>query len=314
MPAQDLTLFARFERNSYTLDFETFEGEAIASKQVTFEDDIPSLEEPPLKGHTFKGWYTDETFEEIFDLEAMPAYDIKLYAKYEVNQYYLSIYLEDRLVYNEKVAYETELESLDLPQPTKEGFSFKSFTPSKNTMPADDLRLDVNLERNAYTITFNLDDSEVVEQLYMFEETIDYPDPPFKQGYDFVGWQTQDEIVEKETMPAYDLNLQPIYEERDPPKIAILEAQKRFDFDTSILISSKEDVAITINDEPIEDDVVLSYPGDYTVVLEDGHYKVIYTFSIEVRPYSQVFDMGVFLSAVSVIGVASLTMVRRFTL
>ncbi len=83
MPAESFTLYARFERNAYTIDFDTGEGDVIDSIDVLFNDPIPSLPNATRAGHTFIGWYTDDMFKTPFDKETMPAESVTLYALFE---------------------------------------------------------------------------------------------------------------------------------------------------------------------------------------------------------------------------------------
>lgn len=67
MPANDITVYARFETNSYTATFDAAEGQFPTSGEATdvatylFGDEIVKPEDPTREGYRFDGWdgYTD---------------------------------------------------------------------------------------------------------------------------------------------------------------------------------------------------------------------------------------------------------------
>ena len=312
MPAKDFTLYASFERNTYTITFETNTDETISSIDILFEDAIPALPTLTQTGHTFIGWYLEPTFETPFDLEMMPAKDLTLYAHFEVNSYSLKIYQDATLIYDQEIAYATFLETLDLPTPNKEGFSFIGYDPPLPThMPAYALELQASFERNSYLLTIEMNDDDLIEETLLYQEDISYPEPLFKQGYDFLGWQTEDTLIESDKMPSNDLFLTPLYEERDVPSMPDLENEENFEFGERVEIIPIDDGITLLNDEIIESPVEISRPGTYRLVLDDGHYEVVYEFNIASKAYSELFDMTVFISALGILGLILFNPLKR---
>lgn len=76
------TLYAKWEKNTYTVHFETDGGTAVGDMIVSVIERSPSTEK---KGYTFEGWYTDENFTEkvAFPYEVTRAQT--LYAKWTQN-------------------------------------------------------------------------------------------------------------------------------------------------------------------------------------------------------------------------------------
>ena len=312
MPAKDFTLYASFERNTYTITFETTTDETISSIDILFEETIPALPSLTKTGHTFIGWYLETTFETPFDLEMMPAKDLTLYAHFEVNSYSLKIYQDATLIYDQEIAYATPLETLDLPTPNKEGFSFIGYDPPLPThMPAYALELQASFERNSYLLTIEMNDDDLIEETLLYQEDISYPEPLFKQGYDFLGWQTEDTLIESDKMPSNDLFLTPLYEERDVPSMPDLENEENFEFGERVEIIPIDDGITLLNDEIIESPVEISRPGTYRLVLDDGHYEVVYEFNIASKAYSELFDMTVFISALGILGLILFNPLKR---
>lgn len=75
---------------SYTLTFQTNGGSLIEPLTVEEGSAITLPDDPLKEGHTFDGWFTDESLTTAFTLTTMPRYDITLFAKWRVNQYTLS--------------------------------------------------------------------------------------------------------------------------------------------------------------------------------------------------------------------------------
>ena len=76
------TLYAKWEKNTYTVHFETDGGTAVGDMTVSVIERSPSTEK---KGYTFEGWYADENFTEkvAFPYEVTRAQT--LYAKWTQN-------------------------------------------------------------------------------------------------------------------------------------------------------------------------------------------------------------------------------------
>lgn len=76
------TLYAKWEKNTYTVHFETDGGTAVGDMIVSVIERSPSTEK---KGYTFEGWYADENFTEkvAFPYEVTRAQT--LYAKWTQN-------------------------------------------------------------------------------------------------------------------------------------------------------------------------------------------------------------------------------------
>jgi uncharacterized repeat protein (TIGR02543 family) len=78
----DLVVYAVFEVNTYTITFETFEGELVDPLDLLFGTEIEKLEDTSKEGYIFENWYLDQDFTIPFELEFMPAFDIILYANF----------------------------------------------------------------------------------------------------------------------------------------------------------------------------------------------------------------------------------------
>jgi uncharacterized repeat protein (TIGR02543 family) len=121
-----LLLSACTNQNEYTIQFDSNGGSEIEDITFNINDPITDLPEPTKEGHVFSGWYTDEAFSEVFDLENMSDKEIILYAKWS----------EDNLVtitYNAKGGLSDQMievkddETPTVYIPTKEGYLFSGW-------------------------------------------------------------------------------------------------------------------------------------------------------------------------------------------
>ena len=76
------TLYAKWEKNTYTVHFETDGGTAVGDMIVSVIERSPSTEK---KGYTFDGWYTDENFTEKVTFPYEVTAEQTLYAKWTRN-------------------------------------------------------------------------------------------------------------------------------------------------------------------------------------------------------------------------------------
>jgi uncharacterized repeat protein (TIGR01451 family)/uncharacterized repeat protein (TIGR02543 family) len=83
MPAADMTLFAQYEINIYTVTFDSNGGNYTPDQQkVAFKEKAQSPDDPLKKGYTFTGWYYKDKDENLvkYDFNEPVTADITLYA------------------------------------------------------------------------------------------------------------------------------------------------------------------------------------------------------------------------------------------
>ena len=150
MPDHDLTVFAKFIPNSYTLTY-LVDGEEYKTSTIVYGSEITPEEEPTKEGYTFSGW------SEI--PETMPAEDVVITGTFTINSYVLT-YMVDNEVYK---SYDVEYNSpiIAEPAPTKEGYTFSGWSEIPEIMPAHDvIVIGSFIENSYYTITYIVDGEE----------------------------------------------------------------------------------------------------------------------------------------------------------
>ena len=85
----DVTLYAQWRKNNYTLTFDSKGGSPVPSQTVEYGAKVTEPTPPTKTGHTFAGWYKDAGFANPwnFGTDTMPDINATLYAKWTVNQY-----------------------------------------------------------------------------------------------------------------------------------------------------------------------------------------------------------------------------------
>lgn len=79
--------FSACDSGSYTITFQSNNGTEFPSRTYIVRQSITSLPTPSKIGWSFLGWYTDEEYSHaITPPFEMPAKNLTLYAKYEINE------------------------------------------------------------------------------------------------------------------------------------------------------------------------------------------------------------------------------------
>ena len=207
MPAENMTVKARWEINQYTITFDTNGGSEIAPITQDYGTEITAPDNPTRKGYTFKGWDKEIP-------ETMPAENITVKAQWEINQYTITFDTNG----GSEIApitqdYGTEITAPD--NPTRKGYTFKGWDKEiPETMPAENITVKAQWEINQYTITFDTNGgSEIAPITQDYGTEITAPDNPTRKGYTFKGWDK--EIPE--TMPAESITITARWKDTEKP-------------------------------------------------------------------------------------------------
>ena len=126
---KNIELKAKWEKNKYTVSFDSAGGTAVESQTVVYGEKVKEPKTPEKEGHTFLGWYQGEN---KFDFDKTPiTKNIELKAKWEKNKYTVSFdsaggtaVESQTVVYGEKVQQPSE--------PVKDGYKFLGWYQGEN--------------------------------------------------------------------------------------------------------------------------------------------------------------------------------------
>ena len=83
----DITLYAKWTKNSYGVVFNSQGGSEVKGQSAKFDEKIEKPQEPTKAGYTFAGWYKEQQCENPWEFETdkVPAHNVTLYAKWILN-------------------------------------------------------------------------------------------------------------------------------------------------------------------------------------------------------------------------------------
>ena len=136
MPAENVTITAKWKVNSYTITFDTAGGSAVAPITQNYGTAITAPTNPTREGYTFIGW--DKAIP-----TTMPAENVTVTAKWKVNQYTITF---DTAGGSEiaPITQDYGTAIVAPADPTREGYTFVGWDKAiPTTMPAENVMLKV---------------------------------------------------------------------------------------------------------------------------------------------------------------------------
>jgi len=195
MPAENMTITAKWKVNQYTITFDTAGGSTVASITQDYGTAITAPADPTKEGYTFIGW--DKAIP-----STMPAENVTITAKWKVNQYTITF---DTNGGSEITPITQDYgTAITAPaNPTREGYTFIGWDKAiPTTMPAENMIITAKWKVNQYTITFDSNGgSEIAPITQDYGTAIAAPADPTREGYTFIGW---DKAIPT-TMPAENM-------------------------------------------------------------------------------------------------------------
>jgi len=176
MPDYDITLYAQYTQNVYTVVFDN-EGQLSEPLPINYGETIQEpMPEPTKIGYTFLGWFTDKSEGDRWDFatDVMPATDIVLYARFQVNTYNLT-YINEEEIDTVEVPFGTKLEDRHLLERAEYAFVgwFTDETDGERwnfeewTMPAENMTLYARWQSTTRKLTTRGKDIEITKTEFL---------------------------------------------------------------------------------------------------------------------------------------------------
>ncbi|MDD2574953.1 MAG: InlB B-repeat-containing protein [Acholeplasmataceae bacterium] len=165
-PKDNITLYAKWDINRYTMSFETNGGNPMDSIIGDYNQEITNVNDPVKEGYSFIGWYSDIDLTNAYTISTMPSKDITLYAKWAINSYTISFQSNGGSgVVDIKVPFGSMIIAPN--NPVKENYLFMGWYEDINltnefvftTMPSSDITLYAKWEEDPKGLIF-LEDTE----------------------------------------------------------------------------------------------------------------------------------------------------------
>lgn len=135
MPAQDITLYAKWTGESMTLYFDSQGGSMVDGIVAPYNTSIDAPANPTKIGYSFSGWYTTTAFDTAFSNWVMPLGNITLYAKWVPETYTITFESNGGSVVNPLEApYLSDISSPS--NPTKTDYIFLGWFMDSNLVEA----------------------------------------------------------------------------------------------------------------------------------------------------------------------------------
>jgi len=199
MPAENVTITAKWEIEKHTLTFQDVDGTVIATINQEFGTNVTKPVNPQKAGYTFVNW--DKVVP-----ATMPAEDRVYTAVWDIIPYDVSYELVGGSLEEGKtnpVSYNVETDTFTLNNPTKKGYDFAGWTGTGITGAAQTVTVEEGSigDRSytatwtpiEYTISYNLAEGNLdVGKTNPTSYTIETPTftlkNPTREGYTFLGW------------------------------------------------------------------------------------------------------------------------------
>ncbi|MBQ2974499.1 MAG: InlB B-repeat-containing protein, partial [Clostridia bacterium] len=200
----DFTFTAVFEIQEYNVTWNFDNGEDALVLPVLYNNPVIAPETPTKEGHTFAGWDADIPAN-------MPAKDLEFTATWTVNDYTVT-WINDGVETTETVKYRAEVNGEELTAVGREFLGWKmdgatDYVEFPFTMPASDVTFVAEWNYIWYDVTWDVDGVQTKDE-YHYNDKIEAPADPVKEGYTFKGWTPEVPA----TMPAEDLTFVAIFE------------------------------------------------------------------------------------------------------
>ena len=205
----------------YTVTFITNNDTIIKNQIVKKGEKVIEPEKLEKYGYTFDGWYIDN--EKWSFVGYSVTKNITLEAKWKANVYDITYTLNGGNATN-LTTYTVE-DKITLNNPTKVGYTFIGWTsedilePQLNVIiknEINDKHFIANYEINTYKIEFNSNGGNNINDLEFTIETLDVVLPsPINNGYEFLGWYENDNLITKIELKNYNLTAKWVLKETE---------------------------------------------------------------------------------------------------
>ncbi len=194
--SEDITLYAKWEAKTITVNFNSDGGNTISSKTVKYNANYGDLETPSKNGYNFLGWYLNNTLI-TSTTKVKSTTDVTLIAKWDAKKKNITVDNDGTPLNVEIDLTKPIVESL--PTPSKEGYTFDGWyiddvKISDDKVLGEDEEVSIKAKYTAkkYTITFNANAGSVTESSkeVTYDQAYSELPTPTKNGYNFVGWFT----------------------------------------------------------------------------------------------------------------------------
>ncbi len=213
--AADMTLYASWTINQYTVSFESNGGTAVDSQTLNYGSLVVEPTEPTQTGYTFDGWYSESGLTTAWDFssDTLGAADMTLYAAWTADTYTVTFDAQGGTCATSSITATYDSAYGSLPEPTLTGYTFVGWftevdgagleiTDTTIVNITEDLTLYAYWTYDQYVVVFYSNGGSSVEGLTLhYGDYIPEPESPTKEGHTFIGWYSDTALT-----TAWDFN------------------------------------------------------------------------------------------------------------
>ena len=124
----NIVLYSNYKINQYTITFESNGGTSVEPITQNYATAVSEPSAPAKNGYIFDGWYSDETLENKYVFNTIPAENITIYARWELARYEIKYHLAGGVNDEENPSEYTILsENITFKQPKRDGYEFRGW-------------------------------------------------------------------------------------------------------------------------------------------------------------------------------------------
>lgn len=214
MPAQNITLYAKWQKVTYTITYNLDGGRNSTSNpsSYTITSNTITFAEPTKNGYTFDGWYTDSKYTTpITEITSGSYGDVEIFAKWVINTYTITYHMPESATHSNITQYTIESDIYSLLDAALVGHTFAGWYSDSdytNEITAiaggefGNIELFAKFTANTYNawldgteeasvnVSFNLNGASgsIATQTITETKALVYPTIPSRSGYVFAGW------------------------------------------------------------------------------------------------------------------------------
>ncbi|WP_082389452.1 InlB B-repeat-containing protein [Lysinibacillus sp. ZYM-1] len=199
--SENITLFAQWVINHYTVRFDVAGGSAVSNQTVNHgEKASQPTTEPTKAGYTFGGWYKDAGHTQAYDFNSVITETMTIYAKWNAQTYTVGFNMDGGSAVPSQSVVHGEKASEPTPEPTKVGYTFGGWYKDAdhtqaydfNSVITETMTIYAKWNAQTYTVSFNTDGGSMVSsQSVAHGGKVSKPtSAPTKADYTFGGWYT----------------------------------------------------------------------------------------------------------------------------
>lgn len=207
----EITIYASFSINEYTISFETNGGTTVAAITQNYGTSVTVPASPSKTGYRFVGWYADAELKTPYTFTTIPAEDITVYAAWTLVEYEI-VYNLDGGTNDETnpVVYNIESEEIVFAAPSKLGYEFAgwfsdvTFENAVTSLPAGsygEIELFAKWNIIEYEIEYVTADGTVNENALTYTVETDVTEllDAILKGHTFNGWYSDADYTKEVT-------------------------------------------------------------------------------------------------------------------